>query len=201
MGMATVEQIVKATLEGLQNNYEEQQYADGLKTREIYFNDQVDFAIITRIVHNIYKWNREDDLANLENENRPEITLHLTSEGGCVVSMFSLISALQSSKTKVIGRAYGMVASAGAYIFIACHERYIQKDATVLLHAGSLNLQGEANAAKQTMKHYSEYDKRVKELVLSRTKISPAMYTKRSKDEWYEHGDTAVTLGIADGLL
>jgi ATP-dependent protease ClpP protease subunit len=199
--MATVEQIVKATLEGLQNNYEEQQYVDGLKTREIYFNEQVDFGIINRIVHNIFKWNREDDLANLEGENRPEVTLHLTSEGGCVVSMFSLINAIQSSKTKIVGKAYGMVASAGAYIFIACHERHIQKDSTVLLHAGGINLQGEANAAKQTMKHYGEYDKRVKEMVLDRTKITPQLYAKRAKDEWYEHGNKCVELGIADYLM
>lgn len=199
--MATMEEVIKATLAELTSGYDEYQFLEGLKTRDIYFNDQVSLDIINRAVHNIFRWNAEDDKAGLENEARPPITLHLTTEGGCILSMWSLINAIQSSKTNVIGKGYAMIASAGAYILISCHQRLVQKDATVLLHAGSLSLQGEANAAKQTMKHYGEYDKRVKELVLSRTKITPAMYTKRSKDEWYEHGDTAVVLGIADGLF
>lgn len=181
--------------------YEEYQFIKGLETRDIYFNDGVDLNIVNRIVHNIFRWNKEDDKANLVGNQRPDITLHITSQGGCTVSMFSLINAIESSKTKVIGRGYAITASAGAYILIACHERYIQKDSTVLLHAGGLNVQGEANAAKQTMKHYSEYDKRVKDLVLSRTKITSQLYSRRAKDEWYEHGDKCLELGIVDGLF
>lgn len=181
--------------------YEEYQFIKGLETRDIYFNDGVDLNIVNRIVHNIFRWNKEDDKANLVGDQRPDITLHITSQGGCTVSMFSLINAIESSKTKVIGRGYAITASAGAYILIACHERYIQKDSTVLLHAGGLNVQGEANAAKQTMKHYSEYDKRVKDLVLSRTKITSQLYSRRAKDEWYEHGDKCLELGIVDGLF
>lgn len=181
--------------------YEEYQFVKGLETRDIYFNDGVDLNIVNRIVHNIFRWNKEDDKAGLVGEQRPDITLHITSQGGCTVSMFSLINAIESSKTKVIGRGYAITASAGAYILIACHERYIQKDSTVLLHAGGLNVQGEANAAKQTMKHYSEYDKRVKDLVLGRTNITAQLYSRRAKDEWYEHGDKCIELGIVDGLF
>lgn len=199
--MTTVKDVVQTTLEEFATSYADYQFLEGLENREIYFNDQVDFEIVTRIVHNIFKWNREDDIAGLEGESRKPITIHVTSEGGCVFSMWSVINAIQSSKTKVIGRGYAMVASAGAYIFLACHERYIQKDTTVLLHAGGISLSGEANAAKQTMKHFEEYDKRVKALVLENTKITPQMYSKRSKDEWYEHGDNALKLGIADFLM
>lgn len=197
----TVQDIVKTTLDELSSGYEEYQFLEGLKTRDIYLNDQISLETINRTVHNIYRWNKEDDKASLEGENRPEITLHITTEGGDVTAMFSLINALQSSKTKVIGKAYGLVASAGAYIFIACHERHIQKDATFLMHAGGISLTGEANAARQTMKHYEEYDKRVKTLVLERSNITPAMYTKRSKDEWYEHGDKCIELGLAEKLI
>jgi len=181
--------------------YEEYQFIKGLETRDIYFNDGVDLNIVNRIVHNIFRWNKEDDKAGLTGDQRPEITLHLTSQGGCTVSMYSLINAIESSKTKVVGRGYAIAASAGAYLLMSCHERYIQKDATVLLHAGGLSVQGEANAAKQTMKHYGEYDKRLKELVLSKTKITPQLYSRRAKDEWYMHGDECVELGIADGLF
>lgn len=201
MGTATLQDIVKATLDEFSTGYEDYQFLKGLETRDIYFNDQIDFGVVDKIVHNIFRWNREDDLAGLKDSERKEITIHLTSEGGCVFSMWSIVNAIQSSKTKVVGRGYAMIASAGAYIFIACHERHIQKDATVLLHAGGISLSGEANAAKQTMKHFEGYDKRVKELVLDRTNITPQMYTKRSKDEWYEHGDKAIELGIADFLM
>lgn len=197
----TVQDIVKVTLDEMNNSFEDQQFADGLKRREIYFNDQVDFNIINKVVHNIYRWNAEDEEAKLDENKRTPITFHITSEGGCVNSMFSVIDAIQSSKTKVIGKGYGLVASAGAYMFIACHERHIQKNATLLMHAGGISLTGEANAARQTMKHYEEYDKRVKTLVLERSNITPAMYTKRSKDEWYEHGDKCIELGLAEKLI
>ena len=196
--MAAVDEILKMIE---QVGYEEYQYLKGLETREIYFNDDIHLGIIDRIVHNIYRWNREDDEAGLEGDSRNPITLHLTSNGGCVLSMWSLVDAIRSSKTKVIGKGYAITASAGAYILTACHERYIQKNATLLYHAGSLNLSGEANAAKATMKHFEEYDKRIKDLVISRTKITPQLYGRRSKDEWYIHGDECLELGIVEGLI
>lgn len=199
--MTTLKEVVQTTLEEFQTSYADYQFLEGLQNREIYFNDSVDFEIVTKIVHNIFKWNREDDLAGLEGDDRKPITIHITSEGGCVFSMWSAIDAVISSKTKVIGKGYAMVASAGAYLFISCHERYIQKNTTVLLHAGGISLTGEANAAKQTMKHFEESDKRVKALVLEKTNITPQMYTKRSKDEWYEHGNNCIGLGIAHHLM
>src|SRR6185312_6503117 len=125
--------------------YEEYQFIKGLETRDIYFNDGVDLNIVNRIVHNIFRWNKEDDKAGLVGDQRPEITIHLTSQGGCTVSMYSLIDAIESSTTKVVGKGYAITASADEYILMACHERYIQKNSTVLLHAGGLNVQGEAN--------------------------------------------------------
>ena len=193
--------LIEVALNGLNGfDYEEYVFLKGLETREIFINDAIDTALITRIVHNIYRWNAEDDAKGRDGSEKP-ITLHITSEGGCVVTMWSIINAIQSSKTKVIGKAYGMAASAGAYILIACHERYAQKDSTILLHAGSLSVAGDANAAKQTMKHYAEYDKRVKDLVLERTNITSQLYSRKAKDEWYEHGDKCIELGIVEGLI
>lgn len=181
--------------------YEEYQFIKGLETRNIYFNDEVNSSVVNRIVHNIFKWNKEDDEAELKGDARQDITIHITSNGGCTVSLFSMINAIQSSKTKVIGKAYGVAASAGAYLLIACHKRYIQKDSTVLLHAGGINIQGEANAAAATMKHYKIYDKRLRDLVLEKTNITPQLYGRRSKDEWYLFGDECIELGIVDKLL
>lgn len=192
--------VIQVALEDLNATYEEYEFLKGLESRNIYLNSAIDLNLIPRIVHNIYRWNEEDEAKGRDGTETP-ITIHITSEGGCVFTMWSIINAIQNSKTKIIGKAYGMAASAGAYILIACHERYVQKDATVLLHAGSLSVAGDANAAKQTMKHYGEYDKRVKDLVLERTNISSQLYNRKSKDEWYEHGDACIELGIVDGLI
>jgi ATP-dependent Clp protease, protease subunit len=181
--------------------YEEYQFIEGLKKREIYFNDEVNLGIINRIVYNIMKWNREDEEANIPVEKRQEIKLYTTSNGGCVISGQAVLDAIETSKTPVHTIGIGVCASMGALLLIGGHKRSCYKNTTVLLHDGSLQLNSTGKKAKQTMQYYDETEKRIRQFVISRTNITEDLYDKKSDEEWYLFGDQALELGIVDELI
>jgi len=181
--------------------YEEYQYVEGLKKRELYFNDEVNLGIINRIVYNIMKWNREDDLANIPVEQREKIVLHITSNGGCVISGQAVLDAMEASKTPVKTVGIAVCASMGAYLLMGGHERECHKNTTILLHDGSLQLSSTSKKAKDTMRYYDELEARMKKFVLDKTKITEEVYDEKADEEWYMFGDQALELGIVDKLI
>jgi ATP-dependent Clp protease, protease subunit len=181
--------------------FEEYQYLEGLKEREIYFNNEVDLNIVNRIVYNIMKWNKEDDEAGIPIEKRKPIKLYITSNGGCVISGWSVIDAIKASRTPVHTIGVAVCASMGALLLMAGHHRKCYKNTTILIHDGSLHLASTSKKAKQTMAFYDELEERIKEFVLKNTKISEELYLEKEDEEWYMFGDQALKLGIVDELI
>ncbi|MBQ2176541.1 MAG: ATP-dependent Clp protease proteolytic subunit, partial [Alphaproteobacteria bacterium] len=73
------------------------------------------------IIHYILRWNRED--RNIDDIDRKPIYLMFNSPGGNIDAQAAICSAIELSKTPVIGVAIGMVASAASLIFLSCHCR------------------------------------------------------------------------------
>ena len=195
--------MVSEYLELVENlpSYEEYQYWEYLKDRKIIFNQDVDLSIVNRAVLNIIKWNEEDDLNNIPLEQRKPIKIYTTSNGGCVISGMSLLSAMEKSKTPIHTIGIGICASMGPFILIGGHKRFCYKDTTILLHDGSLTLQSTSKKAKNTMDYYNRLEDRLKEFIISKTNINEDLYEEKEDEEWYMFGDQALELGIVDELL
>lgn len=186
----------------LPDSLEEYQHWLGLKKRKIYFNDEVDLGIISKIVYWIKYWNDQDDKAGLTGEDRPEITVYVSSNGGDVISGFSVIDAIKSSKTKVKTVGIGVCASMGALLLMSGHERIAYPNTVILLHDGSLSVQSSTKKAKNTMNFFDRLDERIKKFVLENSKISKGLYEEKEDQEWYMFAnDEGIKLGIIDGLI
>lgn len=74
-------------------------------------------------------------------------TLHIQIDcpGGSVFIMGRVVSAIRTTKAKVITYAKGCVASAATTIWAAGHERHILKGAYFMQHMSSQNLQGKTS--------------------------------------------------------
>ena len=70
----------------------------------------------------ILQWNQED--IGIPAEDRLPIRLLFFSPGGSLDINNAMIDIIKMSKTKVIGINMGIAQSAGAFIYLACHERY-----------------------------------------------------------------------------
>jgi hypothetical protein len=51
------------------------------------------------------------------------------------------------------------------------------------------------------MEYYNDLDKKIKELVLHKTKIDEKLYGEKESDEWYFFADKALELGMIDEIL
>ena len=64
----------------------------------------------------------------------PEIYLHITTDGGCISSAFSIIDCMEGLSVPVNTVIDGSVSSAGTLISIHGKKRYICKNSYVLIH-------------------------------------------------------------------
>lgn len=171
------------------------------KERKIILNDNIDTSTINRVSHWINRWNEEDDKNNLAENERQEIKLELTSNGGDVISGFNVVDIIQTSKTPVTITTYACAASMGALILLSAKKRRAYKNSIILIHDGSLQLQGSSRKAKNTMSFYDKLDARVKDYILSNTKISEELYDSKVDEEWYMFADEALELGVITEII
>ena len=172
-----------------------------LKDRRIILNDQIDSLTINRVSHWISRWNIEDDMNELQGNDRKPIYLDLTSNGGDVVAGFNVVDIMKASKTKVVVTAFACAASMGALMLLGGTHRRAYENTIILIHDGSLQLQGSSRKAKNTMDFYDKLDARVKNYILSNSKISEEMYDSKVDEEWYMFADEALELGIIDEII
>lgn len=182
-------------------SYEEYQYLSGLQERKIFFNDEVTLSVVNRIVYNIMKWDEEDNKNNIPIEERQPIKLHITTNGGCVISGLAILNAMKAAKTPTWTIGIAICASMGAYLLMSGDMRFCHEDTTVLIHDGSLAVQSTSKKAKQQMKYYDALDEKIRNLTLSKTKITQELYEEKEDEEWFLFGSEALELGIVDKLL
>lgn len=158
-----------------------------LEDRILVFNDEVNDSVIENYILYILKWNKED--INLPVENRQAIRLYINSPGGDCISGFNLVNVIMSSNTPVIGVCFGLAASMGYHIFLACHERIAFKDSVLLQHDGEIAIQNSTSKAKDTMKFFDNMERRTKNYVLSRTTMDEEFYDKHYDQEYYMYAN------------
>lgn len=134
----------------------------------------------------------------------PTVDLHITSPGGYVDSMWAIVDAIESAKAAgvhVTTYASGLVASAGAMIFIAGSERLISPNAELLLHYGEtwLGVNSELNFRGQT-KHLERHLARICDHIERHTKVTE-LDDRMRDDAFYLTADDAIKYGAADRTI
>jgi len=189
-------------VQNLPDSLDEYQYWLGLKERKIYFNCEVDSFIINKIVYWIQMWNEEDDRKGLVGDDRPQIEIQITSNGGDVIAGFAAIDAIKKSKTKVITKGIGVCASMGALLLISGHHRVAYPNTVILIHDGSMAVSSTSKKAKNTMNFYDRLDERIKNFIVDNTDISADLYEEKEDEEWYMFADDeGIKLKIVDELI
>lgn len=126
------------------------------------------------------------------------IYLHLTTNGGCIHSAFTVIDTIASLRVPVHTVVEGFVASAGTLISLAGERRYMTANAYMLIHelrsgmwGPMTNLDEEYKNLQKIMGHISEYYTR-------RTRISRKALDKILKKDLIWDLDECVKKGLVD---
>lgn len=168
------------------------------ENRIIWLDTEVDDSWL-EFAKKIVAWNAED--RGKATEERKPIKLFFFSPGGDLDINNMLIDVIRLSKTKVIGINMGIALSAGAFIYLACHERLTLPRATFLLHSGSAeNISG---TAEQIQSYNAQYKKQVKQLKdwLIECGLPKKTVDSKMRGEWFFDANEAVELGVAHKII
>lgn len=101
----------------------------------IYFNEDITsetcFALARELRQLAHKL--KSMALSMGTEPQP-IYLHMTTNGGCIHSAFTVVDAIRSLGVPVYSVVEGFVASAGTLISISAEKRFISPNAYMLLH-------------------------------------------------------------------
>lgn len=173
-------------------------YYRQLNDRVIWIDDDIDVDLLEYSKY-IIAWNKYDD-AHPEEERKP-IKIFIFSYGGRVDACFHLIDIIRLSKTPIYGYNVGIAMSAAFCILVSCHKRFGTRECTAMVHQGSSSVSGNAADVIGAVENYKQVLDRMKRIVLDRTKIPPATYSRKQKEDWYLMIDDQLKYGVVDAVV
>ena len=171
-------------------------YYKGLKEGFVVLNDDVGDDIVERVVLPL----QQLDL----NKEVNHITFYVNSIGGDPQDGMAVVTCLENMSTPVTICILGKACSAACYIAMAKgpHIKTVcGKYSIGLIHAGSVNLEGDAMNARDTQAFLGRYEEILKDFVCSHTKITPEKYEKIERLEFWITADDMLELGIVDEIV
>lgn len=174
-------------------------YLRDLKQRKLFLNADIDQFTVADAVKHIMQFNKED--VGIEVEKRAPIILYVTSNGGAVDAGFELIDIIQNSKTPVYTVNLGYQYSMGFLIGLAGHKRFATKNAKFLMHDGSNFVYGSGTKIQDQMEFQRRVESRVKDYILSRSRLTSEEYDNKLRVEWYLFADEAKEKGFTDYII
>ena len=147
----------------------------------------------------ILQWNQED--FGIPAEDRLPIRLLFFSPGGSLDINNAMIDIIKMSKTKVIGINMGIAQSAGAFIYLACHERYTMPKAGFLFHRGQGGFEGTYDEIISQVMEYQRQIEELEQYVLENTNIDEETFAENFGTEWFISADEAIKYGIAHKIV
>lgn len=170
-----------------------------LKLRKFYLNYDIEQVGIHDIARHILQINAED--RGIPREERKPILLYVISNGGEVDSGFELIDIIESSETPVYTVNLGYQYSMGFLIGLAGHKRFATRNAKFLMHDGSNFVWNSGAKAQDQMEFQKRVEARVREYVISHSRVTPEEYDSKLRVEWYLFADEAKEKGFTDYII
>lgn len=174
-------------------------YLKDFQERKHYLTDEIYSGSVEDICKAILQYNKEDK--EIDPEDRQPVLLYLDTLGGDVTEGFRLIDVIQSSKTPVYIINLGTCYSMGFIIYAVGHKRFASRNASFLMHDGSMQASGSTSKTRDYMEFNDRIDGRCKDIVIAATNISSELYDEQLRKEWYMFADEAKELGLVDCIV
>lgn len=174
-------------------------YVKDIQQRKFFLTEEIEQATVDDVVRHIMQINNEDK--GIPYEKRTPIIIYVASNGGEVDSGFELIDVIISSKTPVYTINMGYQYSMGFLIGLAGHKRFATQNAKFLMHDGSNFVYGNSAKVQDRVRFDARVEERVREYVLSRSRVTPEEYDSKFRVEWYMFADEAKEKGFTDYII
>lgn len=173
-------------------------YYEDLEDRVYQLVGEVDEGLLDFSRH-VIRWNREDKGKPVE-ERKP-IKLFFFSPGGSLDINYSVIDIIRLSKTPIIGINMGVCCSAAAYIYLACHKRYMLPHSYFVFHQGSSQMSGTYGEVVAIMTDYQNQVAELSSFMEERTTYTSEEITDNIVTEWYVREEEALEKGVCHAVI
>ena len=147
-----------------------------------------------RILENFLK------IEAIEKSITPEIYLHITTDGGCITSAFSIIDCMEGLKIPVNTVIDGNVSSAGTLISIHGKKRFVCKNSYVLIHELRSGCWGKLAYIDDTYKNCIKIQEHINNFYLSKTNITKKMLKDLLVKDLELNAEECIKMGIVDNI-
>ena len=153
---------------------------------------------LNNIINGLSKYLQKQSIDFDSNINN--IFLHIKSEGGCILSAFSVIDTIINSKVNIISIVEGAVASAATIISMVCHKRIIKANAFMLIHQLRSSICGKYEELKDDFINDTKIMNKIYKLYIEYTNLNINSIKKILKhDIWWDSSE-CIKSGIVDEL-
>lgn len=166
------------------------------EARKFPFFGDVEASSVARCIQTLDMWSRRNPGADMQ--------ITFSTYGGNVIAglaLYDFIGELRSRGHKVTTKALSIAASMGAILLQAGDERVATKNTLIMLHEGSIQMGGTKGEIEDTSKMWAKLQGKFKEIVVSRSGMTPQKYTSltKRKDAWLDVNE-ALKLNLIDRI-
>lgn len=172
------------------------QYYKGLTNNTIIINDEIHDNLLEMAVLPLLEMDKDPNVEHID--------IILNSCGGDIYSGFSFVSALERITTNTTIHIVGMAASMGGLIAMAkgSHLKTVCDPFSVgLIHSGSRYVGGSTHAVRDTFKFAERYEEKIKNYILSHTKIDEAMYAEIERQEFWMDAEDMLKYDVVQEII
>jgi len=174
------------------------QYFKNLKDRTIVINEQIDESIIETACL---------PLLEMDNDgSNEEINIFVNTVGGQVHNGLFLCDLISKLKTKTTITVLSYAYSMGSLIIMSAYNNpnvtvRCYPFSTALIHGGNSYIEGTASQVKDYHNFNSKYEEKIKNFILSHSKITEQEYEKMERYEWYLISDEMLKYGLVNEII
>lgn len=130
-----------------------------------------------------------------------EITLIINSEGGSTIDGWAIVDFILQMKNDVHGIIYGAAFSMASVILQACKLRSMTKHSSMMIHAGSIEVDTDTNSAILEAE-YLKHDLQVTmDFYRTRAKVTPKKMKDLMSQDSYLYPADALKYGFIDKIV
>ena len=167
---------------------------------QIYFTGDITKKSAFNLCKNIRLLESELKMEEVEKNVKNEMFLHITTDGGCISSAFSIIDCMESSRIPVNTVIDGSVSSAGTLISIHGKKRFVCKNSYVLIHELRSGCWGKLAYIDDTYKNCIKIQEHINRFYLTKTNINKKMLKDLLIKDLQFNAEECINMGVADSI-
>jgi ATP-dependent Clp protease, protease subunit len=165
----------------------------------VYFNDDITTETAFALNRELRNADMQSRLLAVTLNIEPQpVVLHITTNGGCIHSAFTVIDTIKSLKAEVHTVVEGFVASAGTIISLAGEKRLIAPNAYMLIHELRSGVWGKMSSLEEEYDNLRKIADHIVDYYVENTRLKKKDLKVILKKDVIWNAEESIAKGVVD---